>query len=67
MSNLKLEDSYGTYDLYNLEGKYYAIDKSHNKDEIEQLINDKKTINSNDKKHLIRKISDAEKWADSEN
>ena len=65
MSNLKLEDTYGTYDLYNLEGKYYAIDKSYKLDEIEQLIKERKTIHGNNKKDLISKISDAEKWADS--
>ena len=63
MKKLSLEDSYGTYDLYNCEGKYYAIDKVHDKNLVEEIINEKKAILGNSIKDLIKQIDSSEEWA----
>ena len=65
MSSLKLEDTYGTYNLYNHEGVYYALDKSISVNSVIDIIKEKKAISADTKVTLIGLLKDAEKWADS--
>jgi hypothetical protein len=65
MANISLQGSYGAYNLYEHEEKYYAVNRNVGEDEIEALIVENKLLEASDKDDLIEKIRTSEDWANS--
>lgn len=62
--DLKLQGTFGDYDLFENEGKYYALLSSTVDGNAEELIAEKKAIESDGLENLKNNIDEAVKWAD---
>jgi len=62
--DLKLHGTFGDYDLFENEGKYYAILSSTVDENAAELISEKKAIEADELENLKTNIDEAVKWAD---
>jgi len=62
--DLKLHGTFGDYDLFENEGKYYALLSSTVDKNVADLISEKKAIESDELESLKSNIDEAVKWAD---
>ena len=62
--NLKLHGTFGDYDLFENEGKYYALLSSTVNGNASELISEKKAIEANEIESLKNSIDEVAKWAD---
>ena len=62
--DLKLHGTFGDYDLFENEGKYYALLSSTIDENAAELISEKKAIEADELENLKTNIDEAVKWAD---
>ncbi len=62
--DLKLHGTFGDYDLFENEGKYYALLSSTVNGNASELISEKKAIEANELQSLKNSIDEVAKWAD---
>ena len=62
--DLKLQGTFGDYDLFENEGKYYALLSSTVDKNAAELISEKKAIESDELESLKSNIEEAVRWAD---
>ncbi|MDC0476493.1 hypothetical protein OAN83_01700 [Alphaproteobacteria bacterium] len=62
--DLKLHGTFGDYDLFENEGKYYALLSSTVNENASELISEKKAIEADELQNLKDNIDEAVKWAD---
>ena len=62
--DLKLHGTFGDYDLFENEGKYYALLSSTVNENASELISEKKAIEADELESLKNSIEEVAKWAD---
>ena len=62
--DLKLHGTFGDYDLFENEGKYYALLSSTVNENASELIAEKKAIEADELESLKNSIEEVAKWAD---